>query len=105
MAHNDGVRYTLGSYFYWTYVIPIVLNVCELVGCRYLFLFAADDSPDGTLVNHYKTSFAFSDPKEHGVSKPYYDWKCKFLSAEVAHLKAQQQTFFDSLNASDTNII
>ncbi len=105
LSDNDGIRYTLGSYFYWKHVIPIVFKVCDLVGCRYLFLFAADDSPDGTLVNHYKTSFAFSEPKEHGVSKPYYDWKCKFLSVEISRLKEERVKFLTSLNASDANIV
>ncbi len=97
-AGGQGKRHPLGAHLYWQYILPIVQKVCRLVGCKYLFLFAADASPDGNLVNYYKNVCGFSEPKEHGVSKPVYDWTCKFLSADIRTLLDKRAAYFQSLS-------
>lgn len=39
----------------------------EIVGCEYLFLFAADLSEDADLVNYYVDNLEFIDASEHRV--------------------------------------
>lgn len=44
----------LGAVIFWQFVVPQVINIMEIVGCEYLFLFAADLTDDEYLVNYYR---------------------------------------------------
>lgn len=48
-----------GISVFWHIIIPIIQSLVGLVGCEYLYLFAADKDADGELVNYYKTSYIF----------------------------------------------
>ena len=37
--------FKLGIYVFWEIVVPHILKVADLVGCQYVYLFAADNSP------------------------------------------------------------
>lgn len=50
-----GVNQKLGVVVFWQFIVPIIIKIKELIGCEYLFLFAADDSEDENLVNYYKS--------------------------------------------------
>lgn len=48
-------------------------KICEakkLIGCQYLFLFAADLTPDELLINYYETFLGFRSSNEHGTAIP-----------------------------------
>lgn len=64
---------SLGKTMYWNFVIPIANEVRKHVGCKYLFLFAADNTEDGTLINYYNVSLHLDRPDHIGTSKPIYD--------------------------------
>lgn len=39
---QTGIHYTLGTIAFWYFIVPKVLDLMEVAGCEYLFLFAAD---------------------------------------------------------------
>ncbi len=90
-----------GSIVFWQFIIPIVLEVRKLVGCEYLFLFAADLSERHSLLNYYQNQMGFADEGEMATAKPLYDLSCKFMYQEAATLEARRKEFFDHFNSEE----
>lgn len=95
---STGMPHSLGVVIFWSKIIPLVLNVMESIGCKYLFLFAADTSSDGRLINYYRNRLHFEVPKDIGTSKPLYDLCCKFMCQETNGLRHDAEKFFDEFN-------
>lgn len=96
-----GLPNGLGAVVFWQFVVPIVLKVREYVGCEYLFLFAADDSTDLTLVRYYKNVLGFADEGEKATAKPLYDLSCKFMYQETETLAQRREEFFENFNVEE----
>ena len=103
---NDGYRekwealnmpQRLGSIIFWKFIIPQVECLLEIVGCEYIFLFAADLSEDESLVNYYR-ELGFTDSLVHHVAIPLYDLACKFMHQETNQLIEKQKRFFENFN-------
>lgn len=103
---NDGYRdkwealnmpQRLGSIIFWKFIIPQVKCLLEIVGCEYIFLFAADLSEDESLVNYYR-ELGFTDSSDHHVAIPLYDFTCKFMHQETNQLIEKQKKFFENFN-------
>ena len=77
----------LGSYIFSRFLVPIVQDLTKLVGCEYLFLFAADLTEDEELIKYYQT-LGFKLADEHCAAIPIYDFTCKFMSQKVSGLKS-----------------
>lgn len=88
----------LGKIVFWHFIVPILMNVKENVGCKYVFLFAADDSADGSLINYYKESLGFNVPNDIGTSKPFYDYNCTFMCKEINVIEQECQKFYNDFN-------
>lgn len=79
-----------GEFIFWNYILPIVQNVSEAVGCKNLFLFAINTPK---LINYYKTKLGFKeflnlDDKDffdYAISD--YDSDCKFLYMPITNEK------------------
>lgn len=67
----------MGEVLFWRYIAPIIYEIQNQIGCQYAFLFAADASEDGTLINYYNVSLKFEQPNNVGTSKPSYDFCCE----------------------------
>ena len=91
-------RFPMGEVLFWKFIAPIILKLQALVGCQYVFLFAADSTPDGTLTNYYNVSLKFSKLSDVGTSKPAYDWCCEFMSQEIRNLFENMNSFFENFN-------
>ena len=87
----------LGSIIFWKFIIPQVKYLLEIVGCEYIFLFAADLSEDESLVNYYR-ELGFTDSLVHHVAIPLYDLACKFMYQETNQLIEKQKKFFEDFN-------
>ena len=96
-----GMNQKLGVVVFWHFIVPKVLSLMELVGCQYIFLFAADDSEDEDLVNYYKTWLKFESSQERSAATPVYDLTCKFLYQDTCLLKEKQGYFFDHFNPEE----
>lgn len=87
------LEFSLGMYVFWRFVVPVLLDVRSLVGCKYLFLFAADSSDDKQLVFYYRERLNFSDQNDKATAKPLYDLGCKFMYQEIEGLKEMREGF------------
>ncbi len=92
LPHRRGIS------VFWHVIIPKIKEVVNLVGCEYLYLFAADDEADGTLVNYYKTKLKFQTPVDLGSNKPSFDYCCFFLCQRVNVLLRHQIEFYKNFN-------
>ena len=112
---NEEIKETLDSIFYphktgevlfWRFIVPKLLEIKNIVGCCYTHLFAADPSPDGSLINHYREFLKFERNDKLGTSKPFYDFSCAFMSQRIAVLKQEMEAFFNNFSIDeDTPII
>lgn len=75
----------LGSYIFYTFILPIVNVISESVGAGYLYIFAL---PSDRLMTHYET-MGFIKPSikfERFVNrhiKPFYDRYCRFMYQKI----------------------
>lgn len=67
MWEQTGIHYTLGTIAFWYFIVPKVLDLMEVAGCEYLFLFEADLSEYSDLVNYYVSNLEFVDASEHSA--------------------------------------
>ena len=96
-----GFDQKLGVTVFWHFIVPITLDTMKLVGCHYLFLFAADLSEDEELINYYRNNLKFEDSLGKGTAIPLYDDMCKFMYQETKGLKEKQAEFYDHFNHED----
>lgn len=88
----------LGFGLFWEVIVPIIINITNQVGCKYIYLYAADKT-DGQeeievkrLITYYKNNLKFSECDE-GIKfvKPEYDNHCYGLIQKVAELEANRE--------------
>ena len=89
---------TLGRTMFWNFVVPVIQQVRDLVGCEYLYLFAADEKKHGKLVRYYQ-ELGFEIREDLCVSKPEYDFGCFFMCQKVTALRNRRNAFFRNYNA------
>lgn len=85
---NDNTK-GIGEYLFYEVIMPIVYGVKDHVGCKFLYLFAADSSDDLRLIRNYREHLGFMsveefDANDFGVSDvipimPFYDYTCEFM--------------------------
>ena len=89
--------------FFWQFLIPKIFELRKIVGCEYLFLFAADLTPDEILINYYKSNLGFTDSNEHGTAIPFYDNGCKFLYQELKNIE-ERALFYNEFNPDEESL-
>ncbi|MDE7313336.1 MAG: hypothetical protein K2N87_17225 [Eubacterium sp.] len=99
------LNHPMGEVMFWQYIVPIICDVQKHIGCQYAFLFAADASEDGILINYYNVALKFEQPTEVGTNKPRYDLCCEFMCQEINQLKKHRQEYFDHFNPEDEMIV
>ena len=95
------MRRPMGETLFWQFIAPKFFEVRRIIGCEYAFLFAADLSEDGTLLNYYDVSLKFQRKMDVGANKPFYDFGCVFVCQEINTMKQARNEFFDSFNIDD----
>lgn len=96
--HSYNFPQSLGKIVFWFHIVPLLQKVREAVGCKYLFLFAADGTEDGTLLNYYNVELKLNRPLDIGTSKPIYDFNCIFMCNEITALMSHRNDFFKNFN-------
>ncbi len=76
----------MGVCVFWFFIVPLVLEIQKKIGCRYLYLFAADDTEDLELCNYYNNDLGFRKVEEISVLKPRYDYTCIPMFQEINNL-------------------
>lgn len=88
----------MGQTMFWYFVLPIIQAMNRLVGCEYVYLFAADSSPEQTLVNYYYEKLHFTFPEGIATAKPGYDIGCAVMCQKLSILNKYQTDFLKNLN-------
>lgn len=94
-----GLPQRMGETLFWQCVIGKIEEACKRVGCQYLYLFAADNMPDGNLVVYYDTRLHFDKNSDLNANKPHFDFKCRFMCQEIEMLRKNRDYFFDHFNS------
>ncbi len=97
--------HTMGETLFWKFIVPKFDDVKKIVGCEYAFLFAADLSEEGTLVNYYDVSLKFKKRLDVGTNKPFYDFCCEFMCQEVNKMNKFREEFFENFNIDESDVI
>ena len=89
---------TIGATVFWYKIIPFILTITDCVGLEYLYIFAADNTPNKQLVGYYNTALCFAEPEDIGTVRPLYDNNCILMSQKVSDLLENRKRFFDNFN-------
>ena len=92
----------MGEVLFWWFIVPKMLEISNLIGCEYAFLFAADRTPDGELVRYYENAFHFRKMTTLGTVKPYYDMNCYFMGKRLRTVDPFIMDDTDVLEDEDT---
>lgn len=99
--YNFGSKNRMGTTMFWHYIAKIVVEVSNLVGCEYFYLFAADATPDLHLVNHYKNLMSMRDDLSVLALQPIYDFRCTFLCSSINDIITNRTDFYAHFNDLD----
>lgn len=117
--------FKLGIYVFWEIIVPQILEIAEKVGCKYVYLFAADESenfyedpkenqeipwskgyePDDEisrrekerkLVDYYTKELKFTYISEYKVLKPDFERGCITLFQKIDDLETNRQSVWES---------
>lgn len=94
----------LGTVVFWHFLVPKIRDLRRIAGCEYLFLFAADWTPDQLLVNYYETNLGFKASNEHGTAIPLYDYACKFMYQELKDIEKRRDAFYADFNPDEATV-
>lgn len=94
----DDLGVPLGFGLFWEVIVPIIIDITKQVGCKYIYLFAADKTEEKEktelrkLISYYKNELKFSECGE-GIKlvKPEYDNHCYGLIQKVTELEANRE--------------
>lgn len=100
-TYGFSARNRIGSTMFWHVIVGIVEKIRNLTGCEYLYLFAADATPDRHLVNHYKSMMGFREEMTMSALQPIYDFNCAFLCAGIDSLLCAREEFYNDFNVTE----
>lgn len=95
---KSGMGHSMGEVLFWRFICPIITGIHDSLGCQYMYLFAADSSPDQNLITYYEVRLNFSQSKELGTSKPMYDFTCPFLCQSIEEMPGYRESYFEHFN-------
>lgn len=87
----------VGAGFFWEQIIPKIQEAVNIVGCKYLYLFAADNSDPikaRSLTRYYEYAFKFEEIQNLMVLKPDYDRRCQTMIQEVSEIEFNKSLFW-----------
>ena len=93
-----------GEVMFWQFIAPLIYSTQKIIGCQYVYLFAADCSDNGNLTNYYNVSLKFDMPSEIATNKPSYDFCCEFMCQEINKLKENRFEYFENFNPNPDDI-
>lgn len=63
------ISFPLGFFVFWEIIVPKVLDICSQIGCEYLYLFAADNTPEKNLTEPVNYSSEFYQDIESNAKR------------------------------------
>ncbi len=95
---NYGLPHSVGVIVFWYFIVSKVIEIRNILGIQYLFLFAADLSEEDSLIRYYSDKLEFKHDTDRATVKPIYDLSCEFMYQETNDLEKRQKLFFDNFN-------
>ena len=98
---GTGSEIPFGVQAFWFCIAPIIVDVSQMVGCRYAYLFAADGTPDDkekkTLINYYENHFLFQNIEDTDITmiRPEYDKHCYPMIQDIQSIRSSMYTFME----------
>lgn len=86
----------MGETLFWTKVVDTIGLMMSMVGCEYVYLFAADNEAEGELVQYYRVRLNFDSNSKMSANKPHFDFQSQFLFQSVKELFAAQKAFMEN---------
>ena len=87
----------MGETLFWNFIIQKNLEARSVVGIEYLYLFAADNTPnEKRLINYYQSRLHFNCDDQLATNKPSFDFQCRFLYQRIDELVRMRDEFFDN---------
>lgn len=96
-----GCEIPFGIQTFWFCIAPIIIDVAQMVGCRYAYLFAADGTPDNyekkKLINYYENNFLFQNLENTDITmiQPEYDKHCYPMIKDVQSIQNSMYIFME----------
>ena len=81
-----GKEHKMGETLFWWFIVPKMLEINDLIGSEFVYLFAADETPTGKLSNYYREALHFNNMTHLGTIKPSYDFSCFFMGNRLRTL-------------------
>lgn len=105
-AHRDiweklNLPQNMGATFFWYFIVPKIQELMKIVGCEYVYLFAADLTPYEELIRYYSEQLKFEKLDEHCAAIPMYDFTCQFMSQQTCGLEEKRRLFFENFNPEE----
>lgn len=93
----------LGFGIFWEVIVREILKITQKIGCKYLYLFAADKTENSDikkLVHYYKSALKFYECEEDDIIiiKPEYDEDCYGLIQEISKLSSNQDAIWQEFS-------
>ena len=99
--NSYGLPKRQGETLFWQCVVGKIDEACRLVGCQYLYLFAAVNKPDGNLVGYYDSRLHFDKNSDLNANKPHFDFNCRFMCQDIEALRRNRTYFFEHFNSTE----
>ena len=94
-----GVReYSIGAFVFYKHIVPIVLEVAQKSGLRYLYLFCANDAirdPFKRLNNYYMQQLNFRIMDDMACIRPDFDEDLECYTISIDNLQRDYERFID----------
>lgn len=100
-TYGFSTKNRIGTTMFWHVIVGIIEKIRNLTGCEYLYLFAADATPDRLLVNHYKNMMKLREEMTMSALQPIYDFNCTFLCAGIDLLLNARDEFYADFNVTE----
>ena len=82
----------MGETLFWWFIVPKMLEINDLIGCEFVYLFAADTTADGSLTHYYREKLHFNSMTHLGTIKPSYDLNCFFMGNRLRSITGRARS-------------
>ncbi len=76
----------MGAVLFMNKIVPIIRNVIDVVGAKFVYLFAVTNERDNKLVAHYNSKLGFKSNPGYGVNKSLNASGCQFMAQPLSDL-------------------
>ena len=87
-------EYRVGTYVFYKYIAPKILEIAAIAGIQYVYLFCADDGSEN-LIKYYKDVLHFDIMDDMACIRPDYDGSLECMTLKISDLEQDFHLFLD----------